>query len=151
MFTGSYMTYNPASSGAVNALPLGNNFINMTGSLINKATPLTVDPITGYAELVNIADSSASAVFGLSFNDVLDTNTGDYITMGIIENVSISANFSDEIFVSKSGGLTNIPPDIGVGGFVEGDTIIFVGTIKKNKNNPLYKDLIVSMDVRGTL
>lgn len=145
------MTYNPASSGVVNSLPIGDEFYNDTGSLISKATPLTVNTVSGFAEIIDVSSTESEVSFGVAFADTEPTSTGNYITMGVIENVGISANFGDEIYVSKSGGLTNVAPDIGVGGFVSGDAIIFVGTIKKNNTNPLLKDLVISIDIRGIL
>ena len=57
----------------------------------------------------------------------------------------------DVLYVSKTGGVTNVKPSIGVDGFTAGDVIIRLGVVSKNRDNPSNKDLIVNVAIIGVL
>jgi hypothetical protein len=145
------MTYSPLMMGSVSTAPSGTLATNNTGSTINKATPVGVNKTTGLADLIDVSDEiSARSITGLSFADVLNGGSLQLITSGKIENVT-TGSYGDVIYVSKTGGLTNVAPEVGVGSFVSKDWIIVVGVIAKNLINPLYKDLYVNINVQGQL
>lgn len=125
--------------------------INNTGSTVTKGSPVSVNSF-GEISIINVSnEASAFASIGVMENDTIYTASGNVITSGILTNISTSANFGDMLFVSKSGALTNIKPSVGVDGFVSGDWIVMIGVVAKNKNNPLNKDLIVNVQVIGTV
>lgn len=123
---------------------------NQTGITMIKGTPIRLSP-TG-AALISISnEDSANAIAGLLKANILDATVGDIVNSGIIEDISISASIGDIIYVSKSGGLTNIKPSIGVAGFDSGDWVIRVGVIAKNNDDPLLKDILVNIQIVGEL
>ena len=143
------MTYRPYTS--LTASGVSDNRPNNSGVTINKAIPVRVNTL-GELDFVNVSvESEAMNVAGVASADILDGNSGSFITSGKIENVTVSGNFGDIMYVSKTGDLTNTKPSIGVGGFLEGDFIISVGVVGKNAVTPANKDLIVMIDVVGQL
>lgn len=146
------MTYSRKLSGSLSKVPVGDEAVNNTGSTLNKVTPISINHTTGEADLIDVSlETSARASFAIVREDAADGAPLEYITIGRIEDVSLAFDYGDPVYVSKTGGLTNIPPEIGVGGFISGDFIISVGIIAKNINDPAKKDLIVNMDVEGQL
>ncbi len=146
------MTYFRKLSGSIAKTPIGDEAINNTGSQLNKGTPIAINYSTGEADLVNV---SSEIISKASFAVVReDSGTGqpmEYVTNGRIEDIQVAFDFGDPIFISKTGGLTNVPPAIGVGGFQALDFVISVGIIAKNLKDPTKKDLLVNMDVEGQL
>lgn len=137
---------------SVNAVPfVGVSLLNNSGSLISGFTPISVD-LNGDMIPTNVSyESDAFSMVGILKEDTAESSAGVVVTSGKLENIVSSFSFGDSIFVSKTGGLTNTKPDIGVDGFVSGDWIIKVGTITKNQNNPSNKDLIVKVQLVGQL
>lgn len=145
------MTYSRQFTGTVNKAPSGDEFTNNSGSSLSRLTPVSIDS-NGNVNLIDITDENLSTVsVGIVAEDTLAGQDGDYVTNGTIKDVSLAFDFGDSIFVSPTGGLTNVNPDVGVGGFAEGDFVIFVGVLAKNKANPLKKDLLVNIDIRAQL
>lgn len=146
------MTYFRNHSGSINKSPLGGEGYNDTGSQINKATPIAINPVDGGIELVDVSsEDSARSSFAVVRETTADEQPLEYISSGRIENVSLAFDYGDTVYVSKIGGLTNIPPSVGVGGFQSLDFIIRVGLIAKNLSNPAQKDLVVDMELEGQL
>jgi hypothetical protein len=146
------MTYSRKNMGSVSTAASGTETINNVGSSLNKGTPIAINSVTGNFDLVDVSSESLSrSTFAVVFQDTDVLGILNLITSGKIENLSISANFGDVIYVSKTGSLTNIAPAVGVGSFVSKDWVIVVGVIAKNINNPLLKDLYVNIDVKGQL
>lgn len=123
--------------------------LNNSGSAISGFIPVRANT-SGELGLVNVAMESASSIVGITLTSIPNGNSGDVVTSGKIENIN-SFDLGDVIYVSKSGGLTNTKPEIGVDSFVAGDWIISVGVIAKNQSNPSNKDLFVNIQIIGQL
>jgi hypothetical protein len=124
---------------------------NNTGSSIPAFQPVRAD-IFGDMALVDVAvEAESLAIVGITKTTIPDATTGPMVTSGRLENVTGSFTFGDVLFVSKTGGLTNTKPDIGVDGFVAGDWVIKLGVVTKNQSNPILKDLIIQIQLMGQL
>lgn len=145
------MTYNPNNQGIPTlARAISRLSQNNTGNLILKATPVRLSS-SGIAAVDVSVENSANAIAGLTRTNIPDTNSGEIINTGILEDVTTSATIGDIIYVSKTGGLTNIKPSIGINGFLVGDWVIRVGVVVKNNSNPLLKDILVDLQIVGEL
>jgi hypothetical protein len=124
---------------------------NNTGATIIKATPVCVDSLGDISTIDVSVENEATATIGVTSQDITDGNSGTIVTAGKVVDITTAASFDDTVYVSKSGTLTNVKPDIGVSGFAEGDFVISLGVISKNESNPALKDLIVNVQVIGQL
>lgn len=98
------------------------------------------------------SEQEANSIAGLTRTSVNDTQTGEIVTSSLIENITTSAAIGDVLYLAKTpGSLTNTKPSEGVGGFVSGDWIVRVGVVVKNESNPLLKDLLVNVQVVGSI
>jgi hypothetical protein len=141
------MTYSRNSSGSVAATPVGDSSINNTGSQLNKGTPVSINYISGELDLVDVSnEASSKAAFAIVRENSADGESVEYITNGRVEDIDLSFNYGDVIYISKLGGLTNIAPTVGVGGFLSLDFLIIVGIIAKSLKDPTKKDLLVSFE-----
>jgi hypothetical protein len=123
---------------------------NNTGLTVTKATPVRLTP-TGVIAIDVASESSANAIAGLIKADIANANVGDIVNSGIIEDIITSAIVGDIMYVSKSGGLTNLKPSIGVNSFNAGDWVIRVGVIAQNNDNPSLLDILVNIQIIGEL
>jgi len=124
---------------------------NLSGTMIPQYYPVAISTLGGI-ELMDVAtEANARAVVGLTSVAINSGNSGAVIIGGVIYNFPTAFNYRDIVYVSKTGGLTNVAPSIGVGGFVDLDFSIRVGVIKKNLLNPLNKDLVLNIEVLGQL
>jgi hypothetical protein len=146
------MTYDPRLGANITQLisSVNSNLENNTGATLLKLTPVIVNS-SGEAEQINVSLESALSIAGICKENILDGEIGEVALGGRIENVITSANLGDTMYVDKTGFLDNTKPSDGVGGFVAGDFVIRVGIIVKNENNPLVKDLLVSVMLEGQL
>lgn len=143
------MTYIPYAQ--LTSTGVSDSRTNNTGVSISKATPVRINT-SGDLDFVNVSvESEILNVVGVTNADIANGSEGDFINTGKIEDISTSLGFGDVAYISKTGTLTNVQPSIGVGGFVAGDFVVRIGVIAKNQLNPLLKDLILSMDIRGQL
>lgn len=118
---------------------------NQSGSTLTKLTPVCID-VAGYIDVIDpSSEDDAFATVGVVAADILNTEVGKVATGGKLTNITTSASFRDVLFVSKTGGVTNVKPTIGVDGFVAGDWVIQLGVVSRNVDNPLQKDLIVNV------
>lgn len=124
---------------------------NNTGQTIIKSTPVRLNSFGDIATIDVGVEDEALATIGLVSADIADGASGTIVTAGKVTDITTTATFDDIMFVSKSGSLTNVKPDIGVSGFVAGDFVIAVGVIAKNESNPSLKDLIVNIQTIGQL
>lgn len=123
---------------------------NITGVTILKTTPVRITS-SGVA-LINVSDeTSANAIAGLVKANIANAQAGDVVNTGIIDDITTSAAIGDIMYVSKSGGLTNIKPSDGVNGFAVGDWVIRVGVVTQNGDNPALLDLMVNIQIVGVL
>jgi len=142
----SYRPYNTIKSTGIN---LG--YTNASGVTMDKATPVR-QTSSGDIDFVDVSvEADVLGVLGLVATSILNGAKGSVATQGKVENVIITGNFGDPVFISKTGGLTTTKPSLGVGGFVAGDWVIAIGVIAKNEDNPLLKDIVLFLDVRGQL
>lgn len=144
------MTFRPynllTASGVTDTRP------NNTGVQIPKGTPVRINNSTGELDFINVSvESQVKAVAGVAAESISNGASGDFASSGKVTNITTSANFGDTVYISKTGGLTNIDPSIGVDGFISGDFVIAIGVIAKNIDNPSLKDLIINVENRGQL
>lgn len=144
------MSYDPNAARPTVAQSTGTNAANATGSTIAKAMPVKITS-TGM-DLVDVSvETDIDGFAGVTSTSIGNGLNGDIINSGLIQDVGYAFSPGDRVFVSTSGGVTNIKPDIGVNGFVAGDWIISLGVCAKNELNPLLIDLIVFIEIRGQL
>ena len=144
------MSYDPNASRPMVANSTGTSSTNASGSTIAKAMPvkITADGIS----LVDVSvEADVDAFAGVTSSLIGDGLSGDVINSGLIQDVGFAFSAGDRVFVSTSGGVTNIKPDIGVNGFTAGDWVISLGVCAKNEGNPSLIDLIVFIEIRGQL
>lgn len=148
------MSYNPLLRGNVLealANEAGDNIENNSGLTIAKATPVRIDT-DGNMRSINVSvEAEALAVAGVARENIISGNSGPVLSSGRVEDIVTTANNGDVLYVAKTGGLTNIKPSIGVGGFVSGDFVIRIGVLYKNEDDPLKQDLLLNISVVGQL
>lgn len=138
------MSFRPYTS--INAPLIEYSRTNNTGVTFNKGTPSRIN-VSGDPDFIDVSiEAQAKSVFALAGENIANLESGSFVQNGKIENFTTSFSFGDTIYVSKTGGLTNIPPTIGVGGFVSGDFMIKLGIIAKNESNPALKDILVDIE-----
>lgn len=127
------------------------NFQNASGFTILKAVPVTINA-SSQLVLIDVSNqASVEAMVGVTGMDIPNAATGSVIDNGRLENITTGFAVRDVVYVSKTGGLTNVKPDIGVGGFVAGDFVVLVGVIVKNEFNGAQKDIKLMISVVGRL
>ena len=127
------------------------SLINGNAGTLSALTPIHSN-INGEADIIDVSiESQALAIVGLTKVSINSGATGTIVTSGKLFNIGGIWSFGDVLFVSKTGELTNVKPDIGVGGFVSGDFVIKLGVITKNLANPTQKDLILNVQIMGQL
>lgn len=142
------MTYTPISpaSKSVQAVALNN-----TGLPVFKGTPVGIDS-SGNVQLIDLSvENSALAIVGIIKEDTPNGEKATIIGNGKIHNISTSVNVGSAVYISKAGDLTDQKPSIGVGGFTEGDFVIFAGMILINEQDPANKDIYVNIGIMGQL
>ena len=149
------MTYRPYSAIIAEAQAANSNLVtqirNQSGSSIDALTPVSIDD-DGYLTTIDVSDdNTVLSIAGVTQVSIANNATGNVSLAGRIENVSVPFAHGDYVYVSKTGGLTNQQPEIGVDGFLEGDAVIRVGVIVRNTNTPLNKDLLVRIQLVGKL
>ena len=136
----------PVPSKAV-AMEITNN----TGSTLLKFTPVYIASDGEYKRINVSIEAQALGCVGVVSEDIANGGQGKLAYNGTIENVTTAADFGDVLYVDKTGGITNVRPSIGLGGFVEEDFVVRIGIIAKNPDNPANKDLILNVQVIGQL
>jgi hypothetical protein len=149
------MTYRPYSAIIAEAQASNSNLVaqmkNQSGSTIAALMPVSVDN-NGYIVPIDVSDEDTIfSVVGVTQASIANNALGSVLLAGRIENISISFAHGDNVYVSKTGDLTNQTPQIGINGFVAGDAIIRVGVIARNTNTPSNKDLLVKIQLVGKL
>lgn len=149
------MTYRPYAAIIAQAQAANSNLStqmrNESGSGIDALTPVSVDN-NGYLSTINVSDDDTIfSIVGVTQVFIANNSSGSVSLTGRIENVSIAFAHGDYVYVSKTGGLTNQHPEIGLNGFIAGDAVIRVGVIVRNTNTPSNKDLLVKMQLVGKL
>jgi hypothetical protein len=136
-----------AGSGAVRY-----TLTNGSGSPIGQYVPVSVNSNGEFKACSPSNESDSIRFVGLTEASSLNTQDADVMGIGRLVNInSLGFDLGDLIYVSKSGGLTNEPPEIDENGFEAGDFVLYVGKIVKNQTNPSEKDLLVSAKLIGQL
>ena len=124
---------------------------NNTGVTINAGTPVIMNS-SGDPDFVDVSDEAQVLnIAAVSQDTIANGESGKLVTSGKVESLNVAFNFGDVIYISKTGGLTNIRPSIGVNGFDSGDFVVMLGVIARNEENPSFKDLILHIDIIGQL
>lgn len=144
------MSYNPRFSG-VTDITLNYRELNNTGITIPKAAPVRIDVDGNMARISVSVEDEALSIAGLVENDVTVGVGGSIINTGRIKDVTTAAGFGDTIYLSATGGITEIKPTIGSNGFIAGDFVVKLGIVSKNQADPLKKDLFINIVVVGQL
>lgn len=146
----SYKPYSAIVAAAVSSITgIKFEIYNNSGFGIVALQPVTADG-NGRAKAIDVSvEDDALKVLGVASDAIADGAYGYVHTNGKIENVITSFAFGDYIYVSKTGGLTNILPSEGVDGFVAGDFIVRVGIITRNRVTPSQKDLVINLMIVG--
>lgn len=118
---------------------------------INAGTPVIMNS-SGDPDFVNVSiEAEVISIAAVAQDTIANGDEGRFVTSGKVESLNVTFSFGDVIYISKTGGLTNIQPSIGVGGFTDGDFIVMLGVIARNEDNPSFKDLILHIDIMGQL
>jgi hypothetical protein len=124
---------------------------NGSGAPVDALIPVTLNDDGNFKILDVSVESDALNAIGITAESILNNTEGPVVGFGRMVDITTPFAFKDVIYVSKSGNLTNVQPDIDVGGFVSGDFVIKIGKIAKNQTNPSNKDLIVQVELIGQL
>lgn len=150
-FTSTLDIVNPTTPPVVSAsesisAPIKNN----SGSAINIYQPVVMNA-TGGMSAIDVSTFTQKRVMGISAANTSDNSFGSVILSGRIESITTPYSVGDTIYVSKIGTLTNIIPEIGVGGFVAGDAMIKIGNLVINDVSPSDIDLLVDVELIALL
>lgn len=148
------MSYSPnfrGNQGKGSSRQLSTNFQNASGGTLIQATPVSVNTSGQLIAMDVSSEAIVSAIVGVCGIDIPNSATGAVVDCGRLENVVLGFSVGDPIWVSKAGFLTNVKPNIGVGGFLAGDFVIFIGVIVKNEFNALQKDIQLMVSITGQL
>jgi len=133
----------------------GGSFFAEASATILRGFPVTINS-SGTLAVVDISDEdSAYAFCGVTSLDCLIGGTANILTAGstlydIPASFGLTGQWGKPIFVSHSGALTSVKPDVGVGDFVSQDFILSVGITTKNPNTGTT-DLILNPRIVGRL
>jgi len=149
------MSYDPSNleKGIFNTptSKVAGSFVNSTGGLLSQLTVVRVLG-NGSIGMIDVTDrDQVYSIFGALESNVANGDSVSVISKGRIKNITTSFNTGDVIFLDKSSNLTNITPEIGVNGFVVGDFVVRLGIIVQNEENPSNKDIIIDIQIIGSL
>lgn len=151
------MSYSPNWRGSTaNATVYGNSsgYQNGTGSTMAVATAVSTNT-AGQIVLTDVTNEALSEGWiGLVATALPSTAIGQVATDGRLQNIPLGLGFSigDPIWVGNTPGtLTNVRPDLTVGGWAVGDYILFVGVVVQNEFNPSEQDIQISRQIIGQL
>lgn len=126
-------------------------YVNSTGSILTALQVISINTGTGNLQLASVSsENTILSGLGLTEAAVPIGDEASIVHKGQIKNVTTSLTYG-AVFLNKDGTLTNTQPNIGINGFIEGDFVLKVGVIIKNKDNPLNKDFIVDFSIVGQL
>lgn len=125
--------------------------INDAGVTLTKGTPVLITSLGKLQKIDVSSQTTCESIAGLVKENINFNSAGVIIPSGTLENITTSASFGDILYISKTGDLTNIKPDIGVNSFVTGDFVIRIGVVTKNLTTPTNKDLLISISIIGQL
>lgn len=141
--------FNKNATGSVRSLTT--NFQNASGSTLAKGTPACVNASSQLIAVNVSLEASVMAIVGLTNVAIPNAATGGVQDSGRLEDVAVAFALGDPLWISKTGGLTNMKPEIGVGGFTDGDFVVFVGVVVRNEFNASLKDIKMMLSIVGQL
>jgi hypothetical protein len=145
------MSYNPFQRGTSAPASSAARFNqNATGSMIPKGTPVKLTS-AGIALIDVSVESEVDAFAGVTSEDTLNSADAPVVTSGTIQDITTSFSVGSPIYISKLGTLTNLKPTLGENGFASGDFVIKIGMIAKNAQDPAKKDLVIGINIFGSL
>lgn len=127
------------------------NFQNGSGSTLAKATLVAVNASSQLVPVSVVSEATVLTIVGMTSMSIPNAAIGAVQDNGRLEDVASSFSIGDALYLGKDGLLTNLKPEIGVAGFVEGDFVIFVGVLVKNEFNVSLKDIKLMISVIGQL
>lgn len=134
----------------------GGGSVQVTSSTtITRGYPVSINS-SGELDFIDITDEASTYGFcGINSIDCLTGGTATVLTSGgVLYNIPLSFGLTGQygkmVFVSHSGSLTIVKPEIGVGGFLDQDFVVSVGVTTKNPNTGTT-DLVLNPTVRGQL
>lgn len=130
-----------ALAGESGSSVLLDEFVNASGDDLDALTPVCQNA-DGELEVIDpSSESDISSYLGITTAAILDGAIGTVALGGLLKNVTTSFDINDTLYLSKTGELTSIPPEIGVGGFAAGDYVLKIGKVTLNSENPLQKNI----------
>lgn len=142
---------NTAAGAATSARKIARNYTNGNAGMLSKGTPVGTKN-TGLVDILDVSSkASVDGFVGLYNLDTPSAASGQVLDCGLLENITTSFSIGDPVYVSKSGGLTNVVPVAGSNGFVSGDYVIFLGVIVMNEFDNTKKDLKILLAKPGRL
>lgn len=126
-------------------------YLNSTGSTLPALMAVSSSTTAGIEATDVTYEANVLAITGVTVNSISDSSSGNVAKSGTVKNISTSFSTQDSVFVSKTGELINVAPEIGSNSFVSGDFIIYIGHIAQNESNPSQKDLELHIQVLGQL
>jgi len=144
------MGYTPDASSPLISRSTARQAVNNTGSTIAKALPVKITA-TGISTIDPSIEAHVDAFAGVTRNATNNGETAEVTTSGVITDSGLTYAAGTVIYVSKSGGITDVKPSIGVGGFVAGDFSIRLGVIVENAQNASLRDIILNIQLIGQL
>lgn len=149
------MSYNPAFTGNPSALSVGflqSGYQNGSGGTLAAFTAVSTNT-SGQILPTDITNEASSlAIVGLTTQSIPNTANGQIADSGRLQNVTTSFAIGDAIYVGLTPGtLTNVKPSVGVGGFTEGDFVIFIGVLVENEFDPSETDIKLMIAMIGEL
>lgn len=148
------MGYDPTIQNGVLKGPsrgIQTNYPNASGSTLAKGTVVSVNTSSQIATIDVSSETSVEALVGVVSVNIPNAAMGGVTSHGRLENIASGFAIGDAIYVGKTGVLTNVKPDVGTGGFLTGDFVIFVGVIVKNEFDSAKQDLQMMPQVVGQL
>jgi len=144
------MSYDPTAGNPSVAMSTAKSAANNTGSTIPIFMPVKITA-TGIQTVNPSVEADIDAFAGVTASAITNGSNGFIVSSGLIQNTGLSYPAGTALWLSKSGGVTNVKPDIGVGGFVSGDWVVKLGVTLLNDSSPLLIDVIVFIEVKGQL
>lgn len=151
------MSYSPyflnrnATGVVAGSRGLVTNFQNGSGSTLSKATLVAINTNSQLVPVSVSSESTVEKIVGMTGIDIPNAATGSVVDFGRLENVTTPYALGDALYLGKTGILTNVKPQEGIGGFVAGDFVIFIGVVVLNEFNISFKDIKLMISVIGQL
>lgn len=125
-------------------------YLNNSGSTI-PFTLVRQDNLGNIHKIDPSIESDAVNYLGVLLGSTPNGSSGLVALSGLVKNISTGFSMGDIVYLSKTGGLTIVVPEIGTGGFVAGDFVIKVGKITKNSTIGTQKDFKVEVELKGQI